>query len=405
MCEVAGEGIVTIEKFVNGVWSEARIENVLYVPAVRSNLFSVGVCTSKGLEARFAGDCVDMIDSGEIVVTGVKQANQIYRMLFRVKDLHNIGEANMSTMSLKIWYERLGHLNKRALCDLVKKELVEGVKVTNERDFFCDACQLGKVHKLPFEKVAKKVSTRPGELTHSDVCGPMLENSLGGARYFVTFIDDASGYRHVYFLRHKSDVFDRFREYERVIANKFGHPMKVLRCDNGREYCNDKMTQYLLSHGIRRESSAPYTPEQNGKSERDNRTIVECAHTMLKAKNLPTFLWAEAVNTVDCILYIQNRVLSERRRGKTPYELWTGEKPGLKHVKVFGSEAFVHISKQFTSKFDARSRKVLFVGYEENSTNYRVYTPVTKNVTVSRWCSMSCVGRSSRPEKKPIMKR
>lgn len=136
MCEVAGKGIVIIEKLVNGTWSEARIENVLYVPAVRSNLFSVGVCTSRGLEVRFAGDCVDMMDSGEIVATGVKQSNKIYRMFFRVKSARNIGEVNVSMTSLKVWHEHLGHLNKRALCDLVKKELVEGVKVTNERDFF-----------------------------------------------------------------------------------------------------------------------------------------------------------------------------------------------------------------------------------------------------------------------------
>ena len=158
--------------------------------------------------------------------------------------------------------------------------------------------------------------------------------------------------------------------------------MKRLRTDNGREYVNEKIKQYLSSRGIQFEPCAPYTPEQNGKSERDNRTIVECARTMLKAKNLPTLLWAEAVNTA---VYIQNRVLSsERRRTKTPYEIWTGEKPDLSHVRVFGSEAFVYVPKQFTKKFDARSKKVMLVGYEGNSSNYRLYNPETRTVTVSR---------------------
>lgn len=183
---------------------------------------------------------------------------------------------------------------------------MEGVKLTNERDFFCDAYQLGKAHRLPFKKIDKEVSTEPGELIHSDVCDPISETSPGSARFFVTFIDDASGFRHVYFLKYKSDMSKRFREYRRMVENKFGRTMKVLRSDNGREYCNAKIAQYLSTHDIRFEPNAPYTPEQNGKSERNNRTIVECARTLLKAKNLPMLLWAEAVNTA---VYIQNRVL------------------------------------------------------------------------------------------------
>lgn len=165
-------------------------------------------------------------------------------------------------------------MNKRALCDLVKKGLVKGIKVANENEFFCDACQLGKAHSLSFKTVEKKANTKPGEFIHSDVCGPMSETSPREARYFVTFIDNASWFRHVYFLKHKSDVFDRFKEFE-LIANKFGQPMKLLRSDNGREYCNEKMAQYLSTRGIKFEPSAPHTPEQNGKSERGNRSIVD----------------------------------------------------------------------------------------------------------------------------------
>ena len=80
------------------------------------------------------------------------------------------------------------------------------MSVTNEKDFFCDACQFGKAHRLPFKAAEKEECTKPGEFIHSDVCGPMSETSPGGARYFVTFIDDASGFRYVYFLKHKSDV-------------------------------------------------------------------------------------------------------------------------------------------------------------------------------------------------------
>lgn len=185
----------------------------------------------------------------------------------------------------------------------------------------------------------------------------MSVQSLAGACFFVTFMDDATGFRYVYFVRHKSDVFDRFREYEQLVSNKFGRAIKTLRADNGLEYCNDKMRKYMTAKGIRMENTAPYTPQQNGRAERDNRTIVECARTMLQAKKLPKSLWAEAVNTA---VYTLNRTGHSRvGESKTPYELWTGKKPDLSHVRIFGSEAFVHVPKMFTKKFDARAKRTL----------------------------------------------
>lgn len=83
---------------------------------------------------------------------------------------------------------------------------------------------------------------------------------------------------------------------------------------------------YITSQGIQVEATTPYTPEQNGKAERDNRTIIESARSMLYAKRLPTQLWAEAVNTAT---YILNRTPTNRTQGITPYDIWTGNKPNL----------------------------------------------------------------------------
>lgn len=190
-----------------------------------------------------------------------------------------------------------------------------------------------------------------------------------------------SNFRHVYFLKYKSDVLECFKEYKRMIENKFGRPMKVLRSDNDREYYNSDMKQYLASRGIRMENTAPYTPEQNGRSERDNRTIVESARTMIHAKNLPLSLWAEAVNTA---IYVLNRTTSSRNSNATPYEIWVGKKPSLSHLRMFESEAYLHINKQFRQKFDPKAKKVLLVGYQGDSANYRLYDPKTRSVSVSR---------------------
>lgn len=103
------------------------------------------------------------------------------------------------------------------------------------KHFFCDACRLGKLHKLPFAKPVVRVERKPEEFMDSDVCGPMQTPSLSGAEYFVTFKDDATAFRHVYFIKHKSDVLNKFIEFEKMLVDKFGRPMKTLRADNGGE--------------------------------------------------------------------------------------------------------------------------------------------------------------------------
>lgn len=139
--------------------------------------------------------------------------------------------------------------------------------------------------------------------------------------------------------------------------------------------------QIIYAKGINLETTAPYTPEQNGRAERDNRTLVESARAMLHAKNLPICLWAEAINTA---CYTLNRTPTSCNQGKTSYEMWTGRKPRLDHIKVFGSEAYVHVPKQSRKKWDKKSQKMILVGYQANSCNYRLYNPQTGRFMVSR---------------------
>lgn len=379
-CEIVGEGDIYIDKYVNGKWCAARITDVLYVPSIKKNLFSVGVCTSRGLEVVFRDDYVRIENNDEVLAIGLKQTNHIYHMLFRVKDPKTIKEVNISETNLRVWHERLGHVNCRTLKSLVNKGLVKGVKLTGDSEFFCESCQMGKSHRREFKKERVRAKTIPGEVIHTDVCGPMKVRTPGGSRFFLTFKDDATSFRYIYFLQYKSDVYEKFKIFDKLIENKFGRVMRVLRSDNGREFKNATMDKYLDSRGIRREYTAPYTPEQNGKAERDNRTIVESARTMMNAKGLPQTLWAEASNTA---VYLMNRAGSGQNN-VTPYELWIKAKPNLDHIRIFGSEAYVNIPKQLTTKFDARAKRMLLVGYDGDSSNYRLYDPVSKKVTVSR---------------------
>lgn len=166
------------------------------------------------MQAQFSAEDVEIIYENRVVASGRKQENEVCRMLFKTIKSENTDEVNAAITDLSVWHERLGHVGKRAICELVKQGLVSGVKLTDKSDVFCEPCQLGKAHRKPFNQNSKKVKTVPGEMIHTDVCGPMSVQSLGGSRYFLTFKDDASDYRHVYFLKQKSEVFGKFKIFE-----------------------------------------------------------------------------------------------------------------------------------------------------------------------------------------------
>ena len=125
-----------------------------------------------------------------------------------------------------------------------------------------------------------------GEFFHSDICGLLPVTLQGGARYFVTFIDKTSNFVHVDFMRLKSNLYECFQKFERSLANKFGRPMKVLSSDRGTEYTSNVMKQYMAKIGIEHQVKGGYAREQNGKAERQNRTIMEKVRTMIFARHI-----------------------------------------------------------------------------------------------------------------------
>ncbi|XP_011858287.1 PREDICTED: uncharacterized protein LOC105555855 [Vollenhovia emeryi] len=135
-CNVVGVGTIPIQKFVN-----------------------VGVCTSRSFEVVFKKDSVKVVDRDKVLAIGIKQDNEIYRMLFREDKSRGSNEASVATSSLRAWHERLGHVNCRTLCALVNKELVSGIKLSDKNEFFCDSCKIGKSHRLEFHKCREREST------------------------------------------------------------------------------------------------------------------------------------------------------------------------------------------------------------------------------------------------------
>lgn len=215
-----------------------------------------------------------------------------------------------------MWHDRLGHVN----CNTIKRtaDLVANLKIDDKNDFFCETCQYGKQTRKPHRSLTRIRAEKSGEMIHTDVCGPINIPSPSGSRFFVLFKDDCSGYSMVYFLKHKSDVISKFKEYNALVENQTDNKIEILRSDQRKgEYINKDFQDFLKSNGISHECSAPYTPQQNGRSERQLRTIVESARSMLIEKNVSQELWSEAVNTA---VYVQNGLVLCQNENMTPYE-------------------------------------------------------------------------------------
>lgn len=374
--EVNGQGNILIEKYVNGQWETSILKNVLYVPQLRRNLLSEGVVTKHGYKIIKKDSDAKIYKGNDLVLCAFLQSNNLYEL--KMKTIRNQLCNVVQKLDLKTWHERLGHLNVKELQKMCKNNIITGVDLTDCDKFVCEGCAYGKHTRQPFQK-SNRGHLQIGDVVYSDVCGPFSVPSVQGMRYFVLFKDAATSFRYVYFLKNKSDVLECFKKYNAKIKTKLMHSVRVLHTDNGGEYKSKEFKEYLDNEGITHELTAPYTPEQNGRAEREIRTIVESARSMLYARNVPLNLWAEAVN---CAVYLLNRTSSSQTPNITPFELWHGMKANLEHVRTFGCEGYVHVPDQLRTKLDSKSRKLMLVGYEH--TNYKMYDLETKRIIISR---------------------
>ena len=157
--------------------------------------------------------------------------------------------------------------------------------------------------------------------------------------------------------------------------------MKTLRTDRGGEFIYQPFMNYCKKEGIQRQLTVSRSPQQNGVAERKNRTIVEMARIMLKGKELPNSLWVETVHT---IVYILSRSPTKSVRNRTPYEAWSGRKPEVSHLKVFGCPAYSLNKAPNKDKFDHKGEKLLFVGYNDESKGYKLLNPINNKLIVAR---------------------
>ena len=211
--------------------------------------------------------------------------------------------------------------------------------------------------------------------------GPMPQASLGGSKYILVFIDDYSRKGWVYFLKNKSETITKFCEFKTKIEGETGNRIQALRTDRGREYLSEEFSILCRTAGIQRELTQAHTPQQNGVSERRNRTIMERARSMSSDCNLPVNLWTEAVLHAQ---YLINRSPTRANSGATPEAKYSGKLPDISDLIFFGCVAFVHIPKENRKKLDSKTLKCMFLGFDSETKAYRLYDQTRQKVIISR---------------------
>nr|GEW76118.1 hypothetical protein [Tanacetum cinerariifolium] len=209
--------------------------------------------------------------------------------------------AKLDLDSALLWHCRLRHISKKR----IEKLQHDGILNSTDLRAFekCVSCMSRKMARKPYKHQVERAKDLLG-LIHTDVCGPFKIMSRQGASYFVTFTNDFSRYGCVYLLKHKYEVFETFKLFQKEVENQLGKTIKSLRSDRGGEYMSQEFLDHLKDHGIIAHRTPPYTPQHNRVSERKNKTLLDMVE-------------------------------------KTPYEVWHGQASKMSYLKVWGCEALV----------------------------------------------------------------
>jgi hypothetical protein len=273
--KVEGKGKVVL-KMSSG--KELTLNDVLHVTDIRKNLVSGSLLSKNGFKLVFESDKFLLTKSGMLVRKGYL-SDGLFKMnvitIVPINENKNKFSAYLLELS-NVWHGRLDHVNYGTLHKLVNLNLLPKFQI--DANYKCETCVKAKLTRTPFHSIER--SSDPLELIHNDVCDLKLVQTRGGQKYFITFIDDCTRYCYVYFLRSKDEALESFIHYKKEVENQLNKKIKVLRSDRGGKY-ESPIGEFYSQHGIVRQTTAPYSPQQNGVAERKNRTLKEMMNAML----------------------------------------------------------------------------------------------------------------------------
>ncbi|XP_010413036.1 PREDICTED: uncharacterized protein LOC104699428 [Camelina sativa] len=238
--EIVGKGSILFES-KNG--EQILVFDIYYIPDLKSNILSFGQATEVGCDVRKRRDYLMVHDPRERLL---EDRLRCYHVLMTTPGSGTLG---LDTS-----------VSKRS------KQYSTGVP-----------------------KNCPVSSTKPLELLHADMCGPISPATLANNRYIFVIIDDFSRYMWSILIKEKSEAFGSFKGFKSVVEKDIGSVIKTLRTDRGGEFTSREFNEFCEFVGITRHLTAPYTPQQNGVVERRNRTLMEMTRSLLKGMEVPNY--------------------------------------------------------------------------------------------------------------------
>jgi hypothetical protein len=228
---------------------------VYYVPALRNSIISVGQLDENGSRVEIEDSMLRIWDRGHRLLAKVNRgSNYLY---VHVQVAHPLCLATCRDDEAWRWHERFWHLHFEALKQLGKEEMVCGMPCVNHVEQLCDTYVMTKLKHWPFPRQASYRTTEQLELVHGDLCGPVSSTTLGGRRYFLLLVDDATRYMWAVLLDSKAAAADAIKRHQAAV--ECGRKLRLLRTDNGGEFTVAEFVTYCVE-GIQRHYYAPYSP-------------------------------------------------------------------------------------------------------------------------------------------------
>ena len=267
-----GKGSITIQAMAGSDIISLTFKDVTYAPDMDANLLSTTTLYNLGFEVSSKPGLGVRILKDDILIADTVREGK----LFRLKTVQHQAQSATTTVgeSMAVWHRRLAHLGEQNIIKLTR--MAEGIQLSKDSILgICGSCQKGKQTRKPSHEPSSR-STERGDLIHCDLCGPITPTTLGGNNYVISFTDDATRMSTIAPLKGKSsaEILCAFKHYRTFLKTQNGIKIKRLRTDGGSEF-KEHLSEYLKSNGIKHETTASYSPDQNSVAERLNRTVIE----------------------------------------------------------------------------------------------------------------------------------
>lgn len=349
--------------------------DALYVPNLKRNLISGSRIDQAGGSFIGKDGEVRVINKYNETLFKASLENGIYYTYPKVICQEPVENFEASLSMMEVWHRRLAHISPELIENTGKSDGVRGLPKLKRNGFFCEECQVNKQKRVSFKPIYEGRSKKPLELLVMDVWEAPVKGRRG-ERYLLTIIDEFSRKTSVYPMKSKAESFQIFRQHVERVENFLEKRVKSARSDNGKEFDNACFERFCGEKGIKSEFTNTYTPEQNGIAERYNQTLASGVRTILDETGIDQSFWPDAALY---FTYTWNRVC-HKNKDKTPFEMFCGNRPSVRHLKPFGTTAYVGIPTQKRGKFDRRAKKGLLIGYAFRTKGYRIWIPEESKV-------------------------